>query len=241
MPTPEMPLTLAEGLIEVWFACTDKLLPAKAEFEAVLSPQEVERAGSFRFDSDRDSYIVEHGVLRSLLAAYVGVEPHSLMIRSDARGKPYLSGIAGRKIPQFSLSSSDCRSAFAFSLSGSIGVDIEKIRTIEEMEGIALRHFTPNEKELVLNGQMEARVRSFYRIWTRKEAVLKAHGVGLLKDLDSVDVGGREGTGPWAVALDGESGRAGYTVFDIDEIEGFASAVAAAGPAGGVSIRHYAP
>jgi 4'-phosphopantetheinyl transferase len=235
----EMPLKLEEDRIDVWFACPDKLLSGKSRFEVLLSPVEAERAQNFRFDGDRNRYIIQHGIVRLLLAGYVGVEPNAVMIRSDARGKPYLAEIAGRKSPQFNLSSSDCHSAFAFSLSGSIGVDIEKIRTIEEMEGIALRHFTPNEKELVLRGAIEARVRSFYRIWVRKEAVLKAHGVGLLRGLDSVDVGWREGTGPWAVVLDGESGRSDYTVFDIDEIEGFASAVAATGHAGGVSIRHY--
>jgi 4'-phosphopantetheinyl transferase len=234
-----MPQTLEENRIDLWFACTDLLLPGKERFAAWLSPQEVERARSFRFERDRDRYIVEHGILRSLLAGYVGVEPQAIVFRSGAHGKPYLSGVDGPSLPHFSLSSSDGRAAFAFSRSAGIGVDIEKIRGIEEMESIAHRHFTPNERDLVLSGTKEQRERRFYRVWTRKEAVLKAHGIGLLREMDRVDVGGAEGTGPWTVVLDGESGRAEYTVFDIDEVEGFAAAVAVAGPAAEISVRHY--
>jgi 4'-phosphopantetheinyl transferase len=235
----EIPLAIEEGQPEVWFACTDNLLSEIERFAAWLSPPEAERAKSFRFERDRDRYIVEHGILRSLLGDYVGVEPKALAVLSGAHGKPYLSGVDGPDLPQFSLSSSDGHAAFAFSRSAGIGVDIEKIRDIVEMESIALRHFTPNEKELVLGGTMEQRERRFYRVWTRKEAILKAHGIGLLKGMDRVDVGGAEGTGPWKVVLDDESGGAGYTVFDIDEVEGFAAAVAVAGLAAEISVRHY--
>jgi 4'-phosphopantetheinyl transferase len=236
-----MPQQLEDSQIELRFACMDQLLPEKERFVAWLSPQEAERARSFRFERDRNRYIVEHGILRSLLAGYVGVEPKAVVFQIGSHGKPHLSGIAGRRLPHFSLSSSDGRAAFAFSLTGAIGVDIEKIRDIEEMESIAHRHFTPNERGLVLGGTAEGRVRRFYRVWTRKEAVLKAHGIGLLREMDRVDVGGAEGTGPWKVMLDDESGGAGYTVFDIDDVDGFAVAVAAAGTATGFSVRHYGP
>ncbi|HSW35209.1 MAG TPA: 4'-phosphopantetheinyl transferase superfamily protein [Candidatus Limnocylindrales bacterium] len=234
-----MPQQLKENRIDLWFAFTDHLLPEKERFAAWLSPQETERAGSFRFDRDRGRYIVEHGILRLLLAGYVGVEPQAVAFHSGPHGKPYLSWMIGRRLPHFSLSSSDGHAAFAFSRSSGIGVDIEKIRDIEEMESIALRHFTPSEKALVLGDTEEGRVRRFYRVWTRKEAVLKAHGIGLLREMDRVDVGGAVGTGPWTVVLDDESGRVEYTVFDIDEVDGFAAAVVVAGPASEISVRHY--
>jgi len=79
----------------------------------------------------------------------------------------------------------------------------------------------------------------FYRYWTRKEAVLKAQGVGLLKGLSSVDVAVATGLGPWKVTVFGEMGMEDYSVIDIEVPVGFAAALAFAAPVVEISVRHY--
>jgi 4'-phosphopantetheinyl transferase len=175
------------------------------EFAAALSPEETARAKRFRSDQDRDRYIVQHGVLRSLLAGYLDCGPRQIDINTSAHGKPCLAGKDDEGSLQFSLSHSGTYAAFAFGRYNSIGVDIEEIREIPEMEGIVTEHFTPHEKAVMLSCPIDTRVKTFYRFWTRKEAVLKAQGEGLLKSLDCVDVAKHtDANEPWKVQVAGE-------------------------------------
>ena len=58
-----------------------------------LDPAEQDRARSFRFSADHDRYIGAHGVLRSLLGAYIGLDPGAIRIRTSRLGKPGLGGM----------------------------------------------------------------------------------------------------------------------------------------------------
>ena len=90
-----------------------------------------------------------------------------------------------------------CRLGF-----GDIGIDIEKIRVMPDMHDIVERHFTHNEKQEILSCLEKSRLELFYKLWTRKEAVLKAQGEGLLKALECVDVAtNKNANGPWKVQV----------------------------------------
>lgn len=219
--------------IAVRYADVDRLLQELKKFESLLSTEEVERAGRFRSARDRQRYIVTHGMLRSLLAGYMDCEPRQVDIGSGIHGKPTLAGAEGEAHLHFSLSQSGAYAAFAFCLNRSIGVDIEEIKAIPEMEGVIDQHFTKKEAEFLRIGPEIQRLVRFYRIWTRKEAVLKAQGEGLLKALDSVDVAGKEDNGPRTVEVTGEAGVEEYSVVDVDCQPGYATAVAVRGPIAG--------
>jgi 4'-phosphopantetheinyl transferase len=228
---------LIPGKIHIWFACVDRSFLEIREFAAVLSPEETARAQRFRSDRDRERYIVQHGVLRSLLAGYLGCGARQVDIGSSAHGKPCLTGKDTEGSLQFSLSHSGAYAAFAFGRYNSIGVDIEEVREIPEMEGIVAEHFTPREKAVMLSCPIDTRLKTFYRFWTRKEAVLKAQGEGLLRSLDCVDVAkNADANEPWKVQVAGEPILEEYWVSDAECPAGFATAVAADGPFAAISV-----
>ncbi len=142
---------------------------------------------------------------------------------------PYLAARMNPDNLQFSESDSDNMAGFAFGRSSRLGVDIEKIREFPDMLEILEQHFTQREKHEVLSCPEDQRLILFYRFWTRKEAVLKAHGEGLLKALTSVDVAAGEGRGPWRVRVAGKPDAEEYSLTDIEGPAGFAAAVAIAG------------
>jgi 4'-phosphopantetheinyl transferase len=227
---------LIPGKIHVWYACVNCSLAEIRDFAGLLSPEEAARAQRFRLLHDRNRYIGQHGVLRSLLAGYVGCGPCQVDISTSADGKPYLAG-PDRDAIHFSTSQSEAFAAFAFSRIGSIGVDIEKMRAIPDMLEIVERHFTPREKHAIFSIPESLRSGLFYKLWTRKEAVLKAQGEGLLRSLDCVDVATNgDAQSPWKVQVAGGPVEEDFWVMDVTGLAGFATAVASAGSFDEISI-----
>ena len=111
---------LIPGKIHVWYACVDCSLIEIKEFSAVLSAEETARAQRFRSAQDRDRHIVQHGLLRSLLAGYLGCAARQVHIRTSAHGKPCIEGKDAEGSLQFSLSHSGAYAAFAFNRCDSI-------------------------------------------------------------------------------------------------------------------------
>lgn len=227
---------LKPGQVHVWYASIDRTQAEIGEFERLLSPKETSRARRFRKVSDQERYLVQQGILRGLLSRYMGCEPRQVDIRSGTNGKPYVASPENEASIQFSVSHSDDFAVYALGLIDSIGVDIEKIREFPDMLEIVEQHFTQREKHEVLCCPEDQRLILFYRFWTRKEAVLKAQGDGLLKALDSVDVAAGETQGPWRVRVAGESLVEEYSVTDIEAPASFAAAVAVAGSLTNISI-----
>jgi 4'-phosphopantetheinyl transferase len=231
---------LNTGKIDIWFSRGDWPASEIKKFKALLSSEEKARAQRFRFLSDYNRYIVQHGVLRLLLAGHEGCKPGQIDIRTSVNGKPYLAGQQERGGIHFSLSSSDAFIAIAFSHTGSIGVDIEKIRDIPDMLEIVERHFTSGEKCQIFSCPENLRAALFYKFWTRKEAVLKAQGEGLLKPLDCVDVAMNLNTqAPCKVRVAGLSATEEFWVADIDGPAGFRVAVASTGHISQIAVQNF--
>jgi 4'-phosphopantetheinyl transferase len=229
---------LKEGQIDIWFANVDRPPSDLRKFEALLSPREASRAQRFRSVRDRNRYVVRHGLLRTLLARYLDIGPRQVEIRCDPNGKPHLAGRHGEGPLHFSDSHSEACAAFAFCRYHCIGVDLEQIRALPEMLEIVARHFTRLENGEILSCPESGRLMLFYRFWTRKEALLKAQGEGLLRLLDSVEVAtGDRGPGPWPVTIAGCPVGESFWVADLVGPAGFAAAVAVAGHIAEISVR----
>jgi 4'-phosphopantetheinyl transferase len=149
----------------------------------ILDHQEKERMRRFHFAADSERYAVAHGNLRRILAAYLNLTPESLAFRSNRFGKPELTGETSLK---FSLSHSKSIALLAVDHAEPVGVDVEDVRPIEA--GVADGHFSATELADLRGLEGDAWLTGFYRCWTRKEAILKAEGVGLSRALDSFDV-----------------------------------------------------
>lgn len=166
-----------------------------------LSPDETARAARFVFDRDRIAHVLGRGRLREILGARTGTAPAALRFDYGAHGKPALAGG-----PFFNLSHSGGLACLAISETADLGCDIEAFRFVEE--GVAERFFAPAEHAARLALPEAERQAAFFRIWTRKEAVVKAIGDGLSIPLDAFDVTIDAGTPPRMTRLDPAHGVA---------------------------------
>jgi 4'-phosphopantetheinyl transferase len=148
--------------------------------EAVLLPAERERAGRFRRDEDRRRYLVGRSLIRVLLGQALEVPPDSVELEFGDQGKPFV-----RKGPAFNLSHSGDYVLAGFTEQGRIGVDVEQHRTRLDLDALMQRCFSDWEIERVAPLDTIERRAAFFRIWARKEALLKALGGGLSIELKS--------------------------------------------------------
>ena len=179
------------GEIEIWSAALDRDSWVKI-CRPLLSDNELERAERFRFEHLRRRYTIAHGFLRDVLGRYLGRPPQELVFETGEHGKPFIPGTA----LQFNLSHSEELAACAVTSGRSVGVDVEFIRDVPELDAIATRFFTGGERERI--GRADDRRQAFFECWTRKEAYIKAVGGGLSIPLTSFDASAAvEG---WALA-----------------------------------------
>jgi 4'-phosphopantetheinyl transferase len=162
-------------------------LPA-ADLGALLSPAERERASHFHFERDRRRAVVTWGLVRLVLADMTRQDPAALDFTRSEFGKPSLPGG-----PSFNLAHSGEWLLLAVAAEGRLGVDVEVVRPVRDMEQLAERNFTSDEAEALARVAAGERARAFFRMWTLKEAFLKALGGGLSIPLDSFAVDPQRG------------------------------------------------
>lgn len=140
-----------------------------------LSEEEWQRARRFHFQKDQHRFIMTHHFLRRILAQETQESPQTLVLTQTPYGKPMLQGFPEL---HFNLSHAHERVIVAVSQGQPIGVDIEHLRPIEELD-LARRFFNAEEVETLQALEPEQRLTLFFRLWTCKEAYLKATGEGL--------------------------------------------------------------
>jgi 4'-phosphopantetheinyl transferase len=186
-PTLTVP-SLDATEVHVW--CYPRSAPQEllGALSSLLDADERRRAGAFVFPELRDAYVATHGMLRQVLAGYLGTDPEALTFRRGRHGKPALAAPGGARGLGFNLSHSGGLVVCGISRGKELGVDIERIRPDRDVWGIARRYFSPAEVAQLRSIKRRRRVEAFYAGWTRKEAYIKARGVGLSQRLDSFDV-----------------------------------------------------
>ncbi|MCE6950259.1 4'-phosphopantetheinyl transferase superfamily protein [Cereibacter sphaeroides] len=162
--------------IELWTWELDR--PGEA---ALLAPDERTRAAAFATETLRARFIAGRSGLRLRLGAHLGLDPARIAFRYNRFGRPELPGG-----PSFNLSHCGGLAALALCSSAAVGVDIEAIRPIER--AVATRFFAPSELQALEPLAGADWEQAFFRLWTRKEAFLKAVGTGLDTPLASFDV-----------------------------------------------------
>lgn len=175
---------MISGTVHVWTVGLDAEPARVCELLESLSGEERIRASRLRTTELRLRYIVAHGALRSILATYLGVPPEQVTFEVTRFGKPSLAGTA----VAFNLSHSDGLALCAVTAAAQIGVDVERLRPVTDADGIVKRYFAPAEAKAYAATSGADRPAVFFSTWTRKEAFLKATGLGLQRPLDSFEV-----------------------------------------------------
>lgn len=153
-----------------------------------LSRDEVERANRFYFVRDRMRFIIRRGILKQIIAKYLAVDPKNLLFEYNRYGKPFLITDSLKHDFRFNMSHSKNIALYCIGYQKDVGIDIEYIREDFEFQQIIDRFFSHNEKEYIQKITIDQRRMAFFKIWTRKEAVLKALGKGVSFPLHMVNV-----------------------------------------------------
>ncbi|MCC5858720.1 MAG: 4'-phosphopantetheinyl transferase superfamily protein [Ectothiorhodospiraceae bacterium] len=170
--------------------------------EAYLTGAERRRVDRLRFPHLRRRAARSRALLRLLLGAVRGESPHAVPIALGEQGKPRCPGG-----PAFNLSHADEDWLLALTPDGRLGVDLERVRPLDDLDAVAGMNFSQRELEALTRVPEASRLRAFYRCWTRKEALVKAMGGGLSLPLQqfSVAVTGGERNCLTELSLPGES------------------------------------
>ncbi len=213
-------VSLEANEVHVWAV---PLGGAAERCSGLLSAAEQEKAQRYRFLDHRRRYAIARGSLRTILAGYVGADPAALTFATGPRGKPVLDGPA---VPHFNLSHSAQLALIAIS-GARVGIDVEKERHLERVRDIAQRQFSTAEFTAFEALAERDWLRAFYRCWTRKEAYVKALGLGLSAlDVFDVDLGERARF----VALRDGQDVAEWAMFDVSPGPDYIGAVAIQDP-----------
>ncbi len=232
-------LPLASDEVHLWAITTeDPPIPLSA-LRRVLSVEERQRADRFRLADDSVRAVLGRGILRVILATYLDAAPDQVEFRYTDRGKPILAGVERRGF-HFNVSHSGCWVLIAITSDHLVGVDVEQVRAVAEMESIMGRFFAPREAQRIRSLSPAERSEAFFTCWTRKEAYIKAVGAGLSLPLDRFEVTVRPGEPAALLSLDGSAEEATrWTLWSGAPATGYAAAAAIAAPGVRVVPRYW--
>jgi len=179
------PPELEPGHVHVWRARLEGRRDRIALW-GYLDDEERRRAQAFYRPAHGERFASARGLLRRQAAAYTGQSPREVRFTAGTYGKPEL--LASPAPLQFNISHSRDFALLAFARGGRLGVDVEQVRTLSDALPLAERNFAAEEVQWLTSTPPQQQPEVFFRIWTRKEAVLKAVGAGLWIDLHGFSV-----------------------------------------------------
>ena len=174
---------LSAGEMHVWQVSTNITPAAFVEYKNVLTEKETARIPYFKFKEAKDTYIASQGALRMLMSGYLGISPDLVKLGRKKKGKPY--SIDNPNL-NFNISNSGKTAVIAFSYDSEVGIDIEQIRHLPDLDELITRNFTSREIKFI-TAKAEEKVRRFFRFWTVKESYLKAIGEGMRLTPDNLE------------------------------------------------------
>lgn len=184
---PSQQLNLANHEIHLWNVSLQQSQKVVSEFNRMLSLEETARANRFYFEKDKNRFILGRGGLRKILSFYLQTKPEKLQIEVTKDGKPFLGNSEHASIT-FNLSHSDDLALIAVSLHREIGIDLERLRPLTDLQHMIRRFFSSGECSAILSLPEEKQSAAFFQHWTAKEACLKAMGTGIRRPLNQVEL-----------------------------------------------------
>jgi 4'-phosphopantetheinyl transferase len=221
---------LKAGSVHLWMAWLDREICFKPQLQKVLSDDEIKRAQRFHFINDAHRYIVGRAILRCIIARYLKTTPGAIQFGYGDHGKPYLKREKFEKSITFNMSASHGVSLIAVGIDCNLGVDIELIRFIPEMEKIIESCFSESERAEFSAIPKKSKQEAFFVCWTRKEAFIKATGKGLYFPLKDFDVSIDPIYPARLLCVRDETiSKKSHRIIDIKTVIGFAAALAVDG------------
>ena len=177
-----MNIEIEDNQVHVWQVRIDTSSFYPKDISITLSEDELERSGKFKFQKDREHFILRHYQLRLILSKYCDCHPHEMKFRYNSFKKPFIFSPKCKGI-KFNISYSHDFMVVGLNKEKDIGIDIEKVHEIHDLETVAVNNFSSQELK-ILNDTLD-KTNTFFKIWTRKEAFIKATGKGMYYPLKS--------------------------------------------------------
>jgi len=233
---PSQPLTGSD--LHIWCASLNVSSQDLLYYRSILSDDEAGRAMRFVFEKDRNHFIVGRGLLRSLLGNYLDLEPAQVEFVYRPHGKPAIKLGPKDKVLEFNLSHSKELVLYAFNWDRKVGIDVEYIQSMPDMDNFAEQFFSPRETALINSLAGEQKEIAFFKIWTCKEAFLKANGSGLTQPLNAMEVYFEAGKVVTLSAIGGDKEQTARWHFEIfNPVSGYQAAFAVEGYAGQILFQ----
>ncbi|WP_158592172.1 4'-phosphopantetheinyl transferase family protein [Noviherbaspirillum sedimenti] len=179
--------------VHVWLARPEPWPLAQLErsYLALLSKEERQRCLRFHFERDRKHYLAAHAMLRLCLARHLDCTPQQVSLAPGLNGKPEIALDSAQPSLRFNLSHTRGMVACAVTRAGACGIDVEGIRTMPDINGIAQTVFSSSEIDYLDSHDAATRPLAFFTQWTLKEAYIKATGLGMSAPLRQIAVDAR--------------------------------------------------
>jgi 4'-phosphopantetheinyl transferase len=195
---------------QVHLYCLDfaPYLEAVSRLSEWLSEEERQRAARLRFADGRDRFILSHAYTRFVLARYLGIHPRDVEFGTSETGKPWVVGESGGMEERFGFNLSHCKTYVVVAVAPTllVGVDVEEHRPNMDALGIAKRYFAPKEFAVFETLAEEEIEPYFLKIWTCKEAFVKAIGLGLSYSLNRFQAIGLQDNRPELIGIEPDYG-----------------------------------
>lgn len=220
---------LESGEVHLWQRSLAATTTQYQQFYQILAEDELQRAKRFHFDQHRIAFVTARGTLRSLLGAYLQVDPATIAFVYNDHGKPALPGL--KPALQFNISHSDQWSIYAITQEVAVGVDVQRHKPapVQERLNIVKRFFSKQEFYALSQLPTHQVAAAFFAGWTRKEAVIKCHGSGLALSLATFSVTMEPDiTDPLLVMQTQEGENQHFYIYDIPVPEEYHAALALA-------------
>jgi len=208
----------------------------------LLSGDERERARRFMREEDRERFVVSHGALREILGRYLSTDPGNLLFSAGEHGKPVLAEDHGARGMEFNLSHARDLAVIAVTRGRRIGVDVEYVRELKDLERLAERFFAAEERKYLESRPPGEMLDAFFSCWTRKEAYVKGLGRGISYPLSSFST--MEADGGIAGAVRDTNAREAapaWRLFSLPAGPRYVGAVAVEGFGGEPALFEYVP
>lgn len=181
---------LSKGIIDIYYTQVLELEPGVTrKLLSILDEREKYVYERYLFAQKKVEFLVGRYILKNLLAYHLGRKPESIYFNQNKYGKLCLGDTLQDEMYgkiEFNLSHSHGMVACALALEHEVGIDTEMLDG--NLLDIAKRVFAPGELEYIFKHEEQFQNDAAYRIWTLKEAYIKAKGIGLLMDLRSFNV-----------------------------------------------------
>ncbi|NTU52098.1 MAG: 4'-phosphopantetheinyl transferase superfamily protein [Chlorobiaceae bacterium] len=180
-------MIISREVVTLIHTTTNTIGIPETELYGTLSDDEKERTRAMRFPADKTRFIFRRGLLRRLLGTTLDIDPALIRFSRTPVGKPFID------LPEnpglfFNLSHSDNQIVYAFSSHSDTGIDIERIRIVDDIDRLARNYFSAEEYAVIINLPDREKHKVFIKIWSIKEALIKACGCPLEHGLAAFDV-----------------------------------------------------